>query len=94
MSIINDLIQRGSQLNYGVRNNSNKTIKVKTVQLIDGVTGSEGNIMTINKEIAGGSSSAWTITLYSGIHNPIAKFVYEYDGKEYSTQAQYRDRRW
>ena len=38
MSIINDLIQYGSKLNFGVKNNSKKTIKVKSVQLIDGVT--------------------------------------------------------
>ena len=94
MSIINDEIQRGSKLNFGVKNNSKKTIKVKTVQLIDGVTGSEGNVMTIDYEISGGSSAAWSITILSPIHKPIAKFVYEYDGKEYSTQAQYRDIKW
>ena len=95
MSIINDLIQYGSKLNFGVDNNSKKTIYVKTIQLIDGVTGVKGNVMSVNYKIAGGSSGAWTITIgIGGIHKPIAKFVYEYEGKEYSTQAQYRDYGW
>lgn len=90
MSIINDLIQYGSKLNFGVINNSKKTIKVKTVQLIDGVTEEKGNVMSVNYDISGGSSAAWSITIgMGGIHKPIARFVYEYDGKEYSTQAQY-----
>ena len=95
MSIVNDLIQYGSKLNFGVKNNSSKTIKVKNVQLIDGVTDAKGNVMTIGYEIAGGSSSIWAITIgIYGIHKPIAEFIYEYEGKEYSTRAQYRDIKW
>ena len=95
MSIINDLIQYGSKLNFGVKNNSKKTIKVKSVQLIDGVTEAKGNVMNIGYEIEGGSSAAWSITIgIYGIHKPIAEFIYEYEGNEYSTRAQYREIRW
>ena len=95
MSIVDDLIQYGSKVNFGVKNNSNKTIKVKSVQLIDGVTEAKGNVMTIGNEVAGGANSIWTITIgIYGIHKPIAEFIYEYAGKEYSTRAQYRDIKW
>lgn len=95
MSIINDLIQYGSKLNFGVKNNSKKTIKVKSVQLIDGVTEAKGNVMNIGYEIEGGSSAAWSITIGRlGIHKPIAEFIYEYEGNEYSTRAQYREMNW
>ena len=95
MSIINDLIQYGSKLNFGVKNNSIKTIKVKSVQLIDGVTEAKGNVMNIGYDIKGGSSAAWSITIGRlGIHKPIAEFIYEYEGNEYSTRAQYRDIKW
>ena len=42
MSIINGKIQSGSQLNYGVINYSSSTIRVVSVQLIDGQTGNGG----------------------------------------------------
>lgn len=88
--IANDLILTGSKLNFGVYNSSRKTITVNSVQLIDGVTGSKGNVMTINHKITGNSDAAWTITITgAGIHKPIAEFVYTYKGQEYSTQAQY-----
>ncbi len=88
--ITNDLILTGSKLNFGVYNSSKKTITVDSVQLIDGVTGSKGNVMTINHKITGNSDAAWTITITgAGIHKPIAEFVYTYNGQKYSTQAQY-----
>lgn len=90
MMISNDLIQYGSKLNFSVSNSSTRSIKVKSVQLIDGVTNAKGNVMSINHDIKGGSSATWTITIgVGGIHKPIARFVYEYNGAEYSTQAQY-----
>ena len=92
---VDDLIKYGSKLNFGVRNKSTKTINIKSVQLIDGNTGSAGNVMTIGYKIAGGSSAAWSISIgLAGIHEPIAKFVYEYNGTEYTTQAQYREFSW
>ena len=92
MSIINGLIQYGSCLNFGVSNNSTKAITVKSVQLIDGLTGSEGNVMTIGHRLEGGVDASWSINIgLAGIHAPIAKFVYEYAGTEYTTQAEYRE---
>lgn len=90
MMITNDLIQYGSKLNFSVSNSSTRSIKVKSVQLIDGVTYAKGNVMSINSEIKGGYNTTWTITIgVGGIHKPIARFVYEYNGTEYSTEARY-----
>lgn len=91
MMVSNDLILSGSKLNFSVNNASTKTIKVKTCQLTDGVTGQKGNVMTINTDIEGGKSTGWSITIGSaGIHKPKATFVYEYAGKQYETSAQYK----
>lgn len=93
MSIINGEIQYGSRLNFGVYNNlPDKEIDVKSAQLIDGVSGKEGNIMEIGSSIKAGGSSAWTFTIgLGGICSPIVKFVYTCEGKEYSVSAQYED---
>lgn len=88
--ISDNVIKTGSKLNFGVYNSSQKTITVKSVQLIDGVTGAKGNVMAINHNIPGGSYAAWAITITgAGIHEPIAEFIYTYNGQEHSTQARY-----
>ena len=90
MSMINDLIQYGSKLNFSVTNNSSQTIVVDYVQLIDGSTGSVGNKLTINATINGGESQGWTITIgLAGIHSPIARFTYTYRGEQYTCEAKY-----
>lgn len=95
MSIINGKIQSGSQLNFGVVNYSSETIRVVSVQLIDGQTGSGGNVMSIGADIVSGSSSAWTITIGgAGIYEPTARFVYTFKGKTYTCEAQYTAFNW
>ena len=94
-SMTNSLITYGSKLNWGVYNNSDKTITVKSVQLIDGETGAKGNVMTINSDIEAGANSGWTITIgLAGIHAPIAVFVFAYNGNEYETSAQFSTPSW
>jgi len=95
MSIINGLIQYGSKLNFGVVNYSSETITVVSAQLIDGVNGSEGNVMNIGVEIEPTKSSAWSITIgLYGIHSPTCRFVYKFKGVEYTCEAQYKDWSW
>jgi len=90
MSIINGKIQSGSQLNFGVVNYSSETIRVVSVQLIDGQSGQGGNVMSIGVDIASGSSSAWTITIgAAGIYEPTARFVFSFKGETYTCSAQY-----
>ena len=95
MSIINGKIQSGSQLNFGVVNYSSETIRVVSVQLIDGQTGNGGNVMSIGADIASGSSSAWTITIgAAGIYEPKARFVYTFKGETYTCEAKYTAPNW
>lgn len=92
---INGRIQSGSQLNFGVVNYSSETIRVVSVQLIDGQTGNGGNVMSIGKDIASGSSTAWTITINgASIYEPKARFVYTFKGKTYTCEAQYTAPNW
>ena len=90
MSIINGLIQYGSKVNFSINNNSPKTIHVVSIQLIDGETFAEGNVMSINTDLEGHKNAGWSITIgLAGIHKPIAKIVYSYNGEEHFVQAQY-----
>lgn len=87
---INGVIQQGSKLNFGIYNFSSETIQVVSLQLINGVTGVAGNVMTLNTEVASGKGSAWTVTIGAlGIQSPIARFVYLFKGEEYTCEARY-----
>ena len=87
--ILNDLVQYGSKLSWSFSNNTSETVILKSMQLVDGVNGQEGNIMDVNADVAAGSSVGYTITIgLAGIHIPVTcRFRYEYNGKEYMTTA-------
>lgn len=88
----NGLILYGSSLNFYIHNNSLKSVYVKSMQLIDGQTGKEGNVMSIDETLDAKSSKGWSVRIgLAGIHNPICKFVYTYNGQEYNTTAQYEE---
>lgn len=89
----NDLLNSGSQLNWAFKNNSSVSVTLKNMQLIDGKTGSEGNIMSVNQLVESESSVAYSVTIgASGIHIPvICRFRYDYNGKEYVVDAVYKD---
>ena len=88
---INGVIQRGSSLNWQFKNNSTKTVHLKTLQLIDGQTGSEGNQMDANVDVVAGSQVSYSTTIgLFGIHTPVTcRFRYEYNNKEYYVDAVY-----
>ena len=50
--ILNDLVQNGSKLNWHFSNNTSETVKLKSLQLVDGVNGQEGNIMAVDAWLA------------------------------------------
>ena len=87
--ILNDLVQYGSKLSWSFSNNTSETVILKSLQLVDGVNGQEGNIMDVNADVAAGSSVGYTTTIgLAGIHIPVTcRFRYEYNGKEYMTTA-------
>lgn len=91
ISSINNLIQYGSKLNWRFSNNSPVSVTLVSMQLIDGETGKEGNIMSVNTTVDGGTSVSYSTTIgLAGIHAPVTcRFRYEYNGEEYSTDAVY-----
>ncbi len=87
----NNLINSGSQLNWNFSNKSSYNVTLKSLQLIDGQTGSEGNVMSVNQLVEAGSSVAYTTTIGAlGIHTPVTcRFRYDYNGTEYFVDAEY-----
>lgn len=90
---INGLIRYGSQLSWKFLNNSQQTVKLISMQLVDGKTGKAGNIMEVNVEIPAKSSVVYTTTIgLLGINSPVTcRFVYELAGQSYTTEAIYEN---
>ena len=88
---INGLIRYGSQLNWALNNKSSSDIKLKSLQLVDGVTGKAGNEMPIDAVVPAGSRVAYTVTIgLLGIHSPVTcKFNIEYNNNTYTVDAVY-----
>ena len=61
------------------------------MQLIDGVTGNEGNQMSVGVDVDANSSVSYSTTIgLAGIHAPVTcRFRYTYKNKEYSVDAVY-----
>ena len=59
--------------------------------MIDGQSKTEGNEMSVNKDVPAGTSVSYSITIEgAGIHLPVTcRFKFEYDGKEYTKDAVY-----
>ena len=87
----NDLINSGSQLNWTFCNDSEYSVTFKSMQLIDGKTGVEGNVMNVDKMVEAGTSVSYSTTIgASGIHIPVTcRFRYVFNGNEYYTDAVY-----
>ena len=90
----NNLIQSGSILNWQFCNNSTVNVTLKSLQLIDGETGAEGNVMPVNQVVEANTSTVYSTTIgASGIHIPVTcRFVFEYNGSEYTIDAVYSDK--
>lgn len=88
---INGLIRYGSQLNWALNNKSSSDIKLKSLQLVDGVTGKAGNEMPIDAVVPAGLRVAYTVTIgLLGIHSPVTcKFNIEYNNNTYTVDAVY-----
>ena len=94
--MVNDLIQYGSSLGWIFKNNSTEKVRLKSLQLVDGATGREGNIMDVNEDVPAGSSVSYSTTVgLLGIHVPVTcRFRYEYNSKEYMTTAVFNGYSW
>ena len=93
ISSINGLIQYGSKLNWSFINYSSETVHLKTMQLIDGQNGNEGNQMSVDTDVAAGSGVSYTTTIgLLGIHAPVTcRFRFDYKEKEYYVDAVYSE---
>jgi len=87
----NDLINSGSKLNWTFSNNSGVSVTLKSLQLIDGKTGTQGNVMSVNETVANGNSVSYSTTIgLLGIHIPVTcRFRYDFNGTEYYVDAVY-----
>ena len=93
---INGVIQQGSKLTWSFANNSTAKVHLNSLQLIDGVTGNEGNIMNVDTDVDANSSVGYTTTIgLLGIHTPVTcRFRFTYNGTEYKADAQYTGSVW
>ena len=86
---INDVIQPGGNLIFGVHNFSSETIHVVSAQWIDGKTGAVTDALSIDSDISSGDFGKWTIPIGdSGIYSPTARFTYIFKGETNTCEAQ------
>ena len=87
----NGLILYGSSLNWFFKNGSSSTVTLKSLQLVDGQTGSAGNEMSVDAEVKAGESAGYSVRVgLAGIHTPVTcRYKYIYNGKTYTTEAVY-----
>ena len=92
-SSINGRISNGSQLSWKFSNNSSESVKLRGIQLIDGVSGDEGdNLLNEQVDVPANESKSYTITVgIGGINKPKVKFLYLYNKKKYSVEASMPD---
>lgn len=87
-SIVDDMIQPGSELVLGVANYSSETIHVTSVQIINGQTGAIGYEMALDDDVSSGSSASWTVSIGdSGIYSPTVRFIYTFKGESYTCET-------
>lgn len=87
---INGYIQPGSSIGTYLSNESSYNIIPKSLQLIDGLSGVGGNIMSVEEEIlAPGTGVGYSITINKAIYQPIIRWTYIYKDQEYTADCQY-----
>ncbi len=88
---INGVIRYGSTFNWHFINGSNSSVKLLSLQLVDGQTGSAGNELSVDRTVEPGERVGYTVTVgLSGIHAPVTcRYKYEYNGKTYISEAVY-----
>ncbi len=86
---IDDVVQPGGNLIFGVHNYSSETIHVVSAQWIDGKTGAVTDAMSIDADVFSGSYETWTIPIgETGISSPRARFVYTFKGESYTCEGE------
>jgi uncharacterized protein YjdB len=87
-SIVDNMIQPGSEIELGVANYSSEIIHVTSVQVINGQTGAIGYEMSLDTDVSSCSSATWTVTIGDpGIYSPMVRFVYTFKGESYTCET-------
>ena len=69
------------------QNNSSKEVVVKSIQIIDSASGVGGNIISTGDVLVSAKSQvAYNISIRVAVYKPIFKWVYTYQGVEYSVE--------
>lgn len=91
-----NLIQFPSKLAYTFSNNSTATVHINTLQLIDGETNQEGNLMSVDTDVDANSSVSYSVSVgLAGIHTPVTcRCRFTYNGTEYHVDAKYEGGSW
>lgn len=90
---INGLLLFNSKLNWTLKNMSPHNIILKSLQLVDGVTGQTGLEETVGYTLPAGEEVTYTTTInfVPGINIPVTcRFKIEYNGKDYTIEAIYQ----
>jgi uncharacterized protein YjdB len=75
------------QISTGITNLSGKPIKLKEIQLIDTLDGTDIRHLSIDNDEINETGVAYTITIKIMIYKPIIRWVYTYNDKEYYTDC-------
>ena len=87
-----NLVKKGSQIKWAIKNNSPVKVTLESMQLVGSSDGETGNEYHTNEDIASGSTVTKTTTIdtESGYHLPITcRFVFVYNGEKHRLDAKY-----
>lgn len=89
VTIENDIIQPNSQLGWTIHNESNGTIYIETLQLIDEKTNQVGKLEDIKKNISGETSVSYAPPIEGkGMSTSVkCDCKFKFEGKEYTITA-------
>jgi hypothetical protein len=93
---VNGLIQYGSKITWMFVNYSTAKVHLNSLQLIDGQTGKEGNLMGVDTDVEANKGVSYDTTIgLLGIHAPVTcRFRFTYKGTEYYVDAKYEGGSW
>ena len=86
--IIDEVVQPGGYLSFGILNFSSEAINVVSVQWVDGQTGAVTDAMAIDQGISSGDFAEWRIPIGDqGIYSPKARFNFTFKEQSYTCEA-------
>lgn len=86
--MIDEVVQPGGYLSFGILNFSSEAINVVSVQWVDGQTGVVTDAMAIDQGISSGDFAEWRIPIGDqGIYSPKARFNFTFKEQSYTCEA-------